>query len=102
MVHRRLVVAALALLVGMPGAARPQDGFSPEARAFIEEVDATLHSPWAEMEEFSADVTMSGLVLPGSTIRYLWRRDGPTRNPGSRAIATGCSNDAGSRPKPRS
>ena len=43
-----------------------------DATAFLQQVDAKLHSPWAEMDEFCAEVSMTALFLPGSTIRYLW------------------------------
>lgn len=73
-----LVTALLAVLAWLAPAVPAQHvlDVSPDVAAFIEQADAALHSPWTEMREFCAEVQISGLVLPGSTIRYLWRRDG--------------------------
>lgn len=71
----KLHVIALAMVCASLGA-RAQHTFDApsDVTAFLEQVDAKLHSPWAEMDEFCAEVSMTGLFLPGSTIRYLWRK----------------------------
>ena len=69
-------LALTVLLAGATTSAQHATRYSPEVRDLLARLDATLHSPWAEMREFSADIEMVGAYLPGSTIRYLWRRDG--------------------------